>query len=110
MDVAVPGVTEARNQESRFLPEPFDELEQLRHPAPRDDDVVVDLAGRQSPQREGELAPRFPNGGTLGIICRPANRKRAGRPAGIEHARTLLFDPGRTAIDLDDEHGARSFW
>ena len=61
VNVAVAGMAEAGNQQPVLVAHAIDEVEQLRHAAARDHDVVVDLARRQRPQRERQLATRLPD-------------------------------------------------
>ena len=85
----------------------IDEVEQLRHAAARDDDIVVDLARRQRAQRD-----------TTARAAPPRSRRdprrspavaRSSAPAALAGARTrvgLLLDARGHAVDLDDQHRA----
>ena len=60
MDVAVAGVAETRHRQAILLLQPRRKGKEVLQPAPRDDDVLVQLDQSGVAQPVGEFAPQFP--------------------------------------------------
>ncbi len=84
-----------------------DQIEELRDASLRDDDVVVDLAGRDPEQRRRDLAPDAPEVLALRLGRRAKQFLGAGGATGrldaIGFSGHLLGEP----VDLDEKQRAR---
>src|SRR5438067_11716787 len=89
VDVAVAGVTKARNPEPVLLLDAVDEREQLRDSPLRDDDVVVEFDWRDGFQGEGELPAYAPDLLPLALVPGAQNFGGAGVAAGALATRRL---------------------
>ena len=87
----------------------LDQSEQLRHPALRHDDVVVELERRDRPSATSESSRRTRHSSSRSLVAgRAQHLGRAGVAAGLLHASRLRGDLLRQAVDLDQQERARA--